>query len=86
MRTGVRSGVAPSDVWHIMGNGRATVCGRVRVKAAVRIGVDQRHRTFEDAKRQIESQGGTMCEACEACRSVSMKVVADSTQPLRPSK
>lgn len=66
MRTGIRSGIAPSDVWHLKRVGRdvpATVCGRVRARAAVRIGGD---RALEDVARQIESQGGTVCRACAA--------------------
>jgi hypothetical protein len=69
MRTGIRSGIAPSDVWHIMGNGRVTLCGRVRVKAAMRIVPPA---TLEDVGRQVLSQGGTICEACASCRGIRM--------------
>lgn len=68
-RTGIRSGVAPSDVWHVMGNGRATLCGRVRVKASVRLtdapaapGLEPR--TLAKAEAQITSQGGAVCDLC----------------------
>jgi hypothetical protein len=68
-RTGIRSGVAPSDVWHVMGNGRATLCGRVRVKAAVRVkdapvAPGLQATTLERVERQVTSQGGTVCEKC----------------------
>jgi hypothetical protein len=68
-RTGIRSGVAPSDVWHLMSEGGVvTACGRRGVRAAVKVVPPA---TITDAIRRVDSQGGTVCEACLSCRDVA---------------
>ncbi len=58
-RTGIRSGIAPSDVWHLFAGGRP-LCGTARYRA----GADIRGGDVGGALHRIESQGGTPCRRC----------------------
>jgi hypothetical protein len=57
-RSGVRSGIARKDVWHLSLAGKP-VCGARRYRASMNL-----ERGLEVAVKQIQSQGGHPCERC----------------------
>jgi hypothetical protein len=59
IRTGIRSGKAPANVWHLHLSGVVrTYCGVANAQAST-------DRPLQEARKQAESQGATICRRCE---------------------
>jgi hypothetical protein len=60
VRTGIRCGIAPSDVWHVRFPGAGVACGAKQYLAAVTMVGDD----MESVCHRIERNGGTPCRRC----------------------
>jgi hypothetical protein len=58
-RTGLRSGIGPSNVWHLRNMEKRILCG-----SKSRWSGSMSAEPLEASLRQIESQGGTPCARC----------------------